>query len=94
MNSKEKFLKAIEDAEQFTIMRQEGRMEAANQCTRINIEEKIELLDKLKNWIVEIESSPFALSAPRNELRMLVNFKDKLNKEISELTNELKQLEK
>jgi hypothetical protein len=90
---KEKFLKAInsniwiEGVEELRWLER-----ATNQCTKILIEEKIELLDKLKKWIIEIESSSFALSAPRNELKMLVNFKDKLNKEISELTNELNQL--
>ena len=88
MNSKERFLKAIGDNDVKTYS------ELADACTKVSIEEKIELLDKLEDWIIEIENSAFALSAPSNELKMLVNFKDKLNKEISELTNELKQLSK
>jgi hypothetical protein len=90
LTTKEKFLKAIE----LNYIHRLDEIKIVNACTKILIEEKIELLDKLKKWIIEIENSVFALSAPSNELKMLVNFKDKLNKEITELTNELKQLSK
>lgn len=48
MNSKDKFLKAIEDnIDVCNVINNTGKVEAANQCTKISIEEKIKLLDEM-----------------------------------------------
>jgi glycine cleavage system regulatory protein len=83
---KEKFLKAIEDNwhDGDTAFK-----DVANQCTKISIEEKIELLESIDNKLsgVEQESSG-------NYLNAIIDVRLNLSIEIESLQTELKQLSK